>query len=72
MIWCRWFLRMDEAMSEEDRETGKEYYLFTLEKCQGAGAVYFGAGLKTVDVVYDTGWLEEHKAEVVRLDFSLY
>ena len=62
---------MDEAMSEEDRETGKEYYLFTLEKCQGAGAVYFGAGLKTVDVVYDTGWLEEHKAEVVRLDFSL-
>lgn len=63
--------RMDEAMSEEDLETGKEYYLFTLEECRGAGAVYFGEGLKTVDVAYDTGWLEEHKAGVVSLDFSL-
>ena len=63
--------RMDEAMSEEDRETGKEYYLFTLEECRGAGAVYFGEGLKTVDVAYDTGWLEKHKAGVVSLDFNL-
>ena len=63
--------KMMEAMSEEDKETGKEYYLFTLEGCQGAGAVYFGEGLKTVDVEYDTGWLEEHKAEVVSLNFNL-
>ncbi len=62
---------MTEAMSEEDQETGKEYYLFTLEGCQGAGAVYFGEGLKTVDVEYDTGWLEEHKADVVSLNFNL-
>lgn len=62
---------MTEAMSEEDQETGKEYYLFTLEGCQGAGTVYFGEGLKNVDVEYDTGWLEEHKADVVSLNFNL-
>ena len=65
------FKKMTELISGEEAGTGKEYYLFTLEDSPGTCDVSFGEGLKAVDVEYDTGWAEEHRDEIVSLNFEL-
>ena len=52
-------------------EEGTRYYLFTLEEAMGTGTLYFGEGLKNVDVQYDTAWLDEHRDEILELDIEV-
>ncbi len=52
-------------------EEGARYYFFTLEEAMGTGTLYFGEGLKKVDVQYETAWFTEHRDEILELDIEV-